>query len=219
MHTSSDEPRDDLLELGERLRAARPQLTAAELDHVKLRVRRRVARPERKGTAFMKSRLAIMLMLVLGLMLSTTGAGLAISGVAGSDDAAGNQYCGPDSGYTPGPDSSGDDCDTTTHNCVDDNSGNDNSGNGSAEDCDKSGTKSGTKPDNADNGVLGVQKGGGNDDTSSSSPPVDTAAPQQVATSESGQLAFTGYAGILVLVLGLGLLTMGVVLRRRTRTE
>jgi hypothetical protein len=212
MNTSSDEPRDDLLELGERLRAARPQLTAAELDDVKLRVRRRVARPERKGTAFMKSRLAIMLMLVLGLMLSTTGAGLAISGVAGSDDAAGNQYC-DNSGSTT-PDNSGNtgDCNTTTTTttptCADENAGN-----ASGENCDKSGTK-------PDTGVLGVQKGGDNGNTtSSSSPPVDTAAPQQVATSESGQLAFTGYAGILVLVLGLGLLTMGVVLRRRTRTE
>jgi hypothetical protein len=217
MNTSSDEPRDDLLELGDRLRAARPQLTAAELDDVKLRVRRRVARPESKGTGFMKSRLAIMLMLVLGVMLSTTGAGLAISGVAGSDDAAGNQYCAPDSssGYT-GPGNSG----TTTNGCdhthktkCADKSASGNSGNGS-------GNSSGEKCHKPDNGVLGVQKGGGGKgDTSTPTTPVDTAAPQQVATSGSGQLAFTGYAGLLVLVLGLGLLTTGVILRRRTRTE
>ena len=40
----------------------------------------------------MKSRLALTLMIVAGLMLSTTGAGLAISGNSGSGNAATNQY-------------------------------------------------------------------------------------------------------------------------------
>ena len=35
----------------------------------------------------MKSRLAILATLVLGMLLSTTGAGLAISGMSGSGDA------------------------------------------------------------------------------------------------------------------------------------
>jgi hypothetical protein len=184
MNTSSDEPRDDLLELGERLHAARPRLTPAELDDVKLRVRRRVAHTSGKGTPFMKSRLAIMLMLVLGLMLSTTGAGLAISGAAGSNDAAGVQYCGAGQ---------------TTPAC------------------------NNNHPSN-NNGTLGVQKTGSKPTTSNESGPApaavqETSAPQQVATSSGGQLAFTGYAGIGVLVLGLGLLCTGVVLRRRTRNE
>ena len=42
----------------------------------------------------MKSRLAILLMLVLGMVFSTTGAGLAIQGLT-SDDASVSQY-GPD---------------------------------------------------------------------------------------------------------------------------
>lgn len=40
----------------------------------------------------MRSRLAITLMLVLGLMLSTTGVGLAISGSSGSGSAGNAQY-------------------------------------------------------------------------------------------------------------------------------
>ena len=40
----------------------------------------------------MKSRLALMLMIVAGLMMSTTGATLAITGSSGSGSAAVNQY-------------------------------------------------------------------------------------------------------------------------------
>ena len=40
----------------------------------------------------MKSRLSILLMLVLGLMLSTTGATLAVTGFASQDNAADFQY-------------------------------------------------------------------------------------------------------------------------------
>jgi hypothetical protein len=40
----------------------------------------------------MKSRLAILSMLVFGMLLSTTGAGLAVSGVAGESDAGVAQY-------------------------------------------------------------------------------------------------------------------------------
>ena len=46
----------------------------------------------------MKSRLAILATLVLGMLLSTTGAGLAISGMSGSGDAGVAQY-----GPTPTP--------------------------------------------------------------------------------------------------------------------
>jgi hypothetical protein len=40
----------------------------------------------------MKSRLALMLMIVAGLMLSTTGATLAVTGSSGSGSAAQNEY-------------------------------------------------------------------------------------------------------------------------------
>lgn len=40
----------------------------------------------------MRTRLAITTTLVLGLLLSTTGAGLAVSGIAGGGSAAGEEY-------------------------------------------------------------------------------------------------------------------------------
>src|ERR687895_2094599 len=88
-----------------RLRDERPQISELELDRIKQRVRRR-ARTPRKGQ-FMRSRLAILLTLVLGLTLSTTGAGLALQGQGPSDDAAVSQYrpggAGGEEGESPHP--------------------------------------------------------------------------------------------------------------------
>ena len=42
----------------------------------------------------MKSRLVILTMLVLGMLLSTAGAGLAVSGISGEKDASIAQYAG-----------------------------------------------------------------------------------------------------------------------------
>jgi hypothetical protein len=86
---------DDLQPVIDQLRANRPQATPLELDAVKQRVlRRRGAAPAGRGArsaTFMKSRLAILGMLVAGMLLSTTGAGMAISGLNG-DDASVSQY-------------------------------------------------------------------------------------------------------------------------------
>jgi hypothetical protein len=90
---------DDLQPVIDQLRANRPQATPLELDAVKQRVlRRRGAAPAGRGArsaTFMKSRLAILGMLVAGMLLSTTGAGMAISGLSG-DDASVSQYAAPD---------------------------------------------------------------------------------------------------------------------------
>jgi hypothetical protein len=82
---------DDVIRL---LRDRRPEATDLELDEIKQRVRRRAAQPRRAQP--MKSRLAILAMLVLGMLFSTAGAGLAVGGLAGSDSAAKSQY--PDIG-------------------------------------------------------------------------------------------------------------------------
>ena len=75
----------------DRLRAERPTASALELDAIKQRVRGRVARSGR--TESMRSRLAILGMLVLGMVLSTGGAGLAVSGFANPQgNAAQTQY-------------------------------------------------------------------------------------------------------------------------------
>jgi type VI protein secretion system component VasF len=86
---------DDLQRIADRLRAGRPQITALELDEISQRVRARVAARRRPRSAFMKSRLTILAMLVAGILLSTTGAGLAVSGMASGDDAAMSQYATP----------------------------------------------------------------------------------------------------------------------------
>jgi hypothetical protein len=77
---------DDITRL---LREERPQASELELDEVKRRVRQRVAR---KGQP-MRSRLAILAMLVVGILISGTGAGLAVQGFDQSgDDASQAQY-------------------------------------------------------------------------------------------------------------------------------
>ncbi|HEY7076916.1 MAG TPA: hypothetical protein VH418_16180 [Solirubrobacteraceae bacterium] len=82
---------DDVIRL---LREHRPEATALELDRIKQRARARVARPSRRSQR-MKSRLAILSMLVGGLLMSMTGASLAISGMsANTRDAAVAQYGG-----------------------------------------------------------------------------------------------------------------------------
>jgi hypothetical protein len=67
---------DDVIRL---LREGRPQATEIELDQIKQRVRRRVAVPSGRKQS-MKSRVAILAMLVTGMLFSTAGAGLALSG-------------------------------------------------------------------------------------------------------------------------------------------
>ena len=106
MNHHDDQFRD--AELGpviDRLEAERPTATPLELDAIKQRVRGRVGRSRR--TESMRSRIAILATLALGMVLSTGGAGLAVSGFASqSDNAAQTQY--GTSTPTPGPDDEGD---------------------------------------------------------------------------------------------------------------
>jgi type VI protein secretion system component VasF len=83
---------DDLQRVADRLRASRPQLTALELDEVSQRVRARAAARRRPRSAFMKSRLTILAMLVAGMLLCTTGAGLAVSGLSSKGNASSAAY-------------------------------------------------------------------------------------------------------------------------------
>ena len=84
----------DLGPVVERLKAERPRLTALELDDISRRVHARAAVPARRRTRrgmIMKSRLAMLALLVCGLMVSGTGAGLAVQGSSGNGNAAQNQ--------------------------------------------------------------------------------------------------------------------------------
>jgi hypothetical protein len=114
MNHQDDLHADELHSVVEQLRANRPEATPLELDAVKRRVRQRVATGpagrRARSAAFMKSRLAILSMLVAGMLLSTTGAGLAVDGLTSRNDAAKFQYhkdergdvLGEDHGSQPG---------------------------------------------------------------------------------------------------------------------
>ncbi len=91
--SNHDDLQPDLQPVIDQLRANRPEATALELDAIKQRVRARSSQPARRRTRraqLMKSRLVILSMLVFGMLLSTAGAGLAVSGLTG--DASVSQY-------------------------------------------------------------------------------------------------------------------------------
>jgi hypothetical protein len=83
-------------ELERRLRSDRPELSAIRLDAVKGNVRRRVGTAGSAralpGRSFMKSRLALTAILVLGLMMTGTGATIAITGASDGGNAGVAQY-------------------------------------------------------------------------------------------------------------------------------
>ena len=96
---------DDIIRL---LREERPQASELELDDMKRRVLQRVRDP-RKGQP-MRSRLAILAMLVVGMLMSGTGAGLAVQGFDQSgSDASEAQYPPGGGGEVLGEEDSGGD--------------------------------------------------------------------------------------------------------------
>ena len=145
---------DDVISL---LQENRPEASALELDQIKQRARQRAAQPARRKQD-MKSRLAILLMLVAGMMFSATGAGLAVQGLTG-DDASVTQY----------------------------------------------------GAQNPPGDVLGEE------DESSD----DVQQPRQVESGANtgDELPFTGFLALPVLLGGVALLSAGLVLRRRTRSD
>jgi hypothetical protein len=188
MTRNDDHLRDaDLGPVIDMLRAERPTASALELDTVKRQVMSRVARNPQQGsrrTEFMRSRIAILGMLVLGLVLSTSGAGLAVSGLAGSDKAAVSQYghASPTptgGGGVLGEEESGGSMPSEQNNAP---SGDTNNNGGSN-----------LQPSRQVE--SGAQSGGGN------------------------ELPFTGFAAIPILLGGIALLSVGLVLRRRTSSD
>ena len=132
-----------------------------------------------KGT-FMKSSLALTLVLVAGFMLSTTGATLAISGSSGSGSASIAQYGSP-GGHL---------------------------GQHHRHHVKGADTKGGNKPNKTLSGP--------------SSPEVQVApaaAEQQAVVSTGSSLPFTGFLAIPLLVIGLGLIVVGAVIRLKSRNQ
>src|SRR5215213_2808801 len=83
----------ELEAVAHRMRAEAPEVTPLELDRLRRQIHARSARavtPRREQS--MKSRMAIVAMLVSGLVMSTAGTGLAVTGLTNTDSAAEGQY-------------------------------------------------------------------------------------------------------------------------------
>jgi hypothetical protein len=180
---------DDLQPVIDQLRANRPEATALELDAIKQRVRARAGQPARRRTRraeLMKSRLVILTMLVLGMLLSTAGAGLAVSGLSGNPSASTAAY--PSTTPTATPTASP-------------------GGGGVLGDTDQ-GSGQNVSPEDTGGGGTSPSGGGGN--------AVQPARQVEAGANTSGSsLPFTGFAAIPILFGGLVLLGGGLVLRSR----
>jgi hypothetical protein len=152
----------------------------------------------------MKSRFAMMAMIVVGLLMSGTGAGLAVSGSDATGNAALSQYPQNTTPPTPSQPSAGGTLPTTTTG-------------GSS--CDENGDGV-VSPSEAAKEGCGAVKGETEESAPAASAPAQreqAAQPtRQVAAGGGDELPFTGFAAIPILVIGMGLLAGGLVLRRRT---
>jgi hypothetical protein len=175
-----------------RLEAERPTASDLELGLIAHRVRERVAPSARRSrrTEFMRSRLAIIAMLVSGMLLSTGGGALAVSGLSSTKGHAALQQYGQDNG------DKGDKGDRGGEEgggvLGEENSGGPSGGGG-------------TNP--------GTTSGGGGEQGVQPARQVEAGAQN---AEQGGQLPFTGFAAIPILLGGVALLSAGLILRRRT---
>jgi hypothetical protein len=192
----------ELQDIEETLRANRHEASPLELDRIKLQAIRQAERTRpsliahQKGT-FMKSRLALTLLLVAGFMFSTTGATLAISGSSGSGSAATSQYVAPHNEGKP-----------HEHGVKGEN------------------TKGGECVNGANSGAGGNGgNGNGNDCNTLEAEPVAVetepapAAEQQAVVSSGSSLPFTGFVAIPLLIIGVGMILVGAVIKLKSRKD
>jgi len=182
----------------------------------------------------MKSRLAIMAMLVSGLLVSGTGAGLAVSGISGNNDASIAQYGEDETKTQPPASTSFESCDankdgtvTPTEDMNGDKPGCEDidvlpttTEGGGGDDCDTNGDGVISPSEAAAKGCGGV-KGDTDEDSSpgNNAPENRESGAQPTRQAEANgadELPFTGFAAVPILIGGIALLAAGLVLRRRT---
>jgi hypothetical protein len=207
----------ELEDIEDTLRANRHEASPLELDRIKLQAIRQAAqgRPSfvaRQKGAFMKSRLAMMLVIAAGFMLSTTGAGLAISGSSSSGSAAGSQYtpAGVEEHGGQKPEGQGvKGAATKGGNECAENGANGNGANGNAGNSGANGNGSNcnhSEPAAAETAPAEVEVA-----------PVP--AEQQAVVSNGSSLPFTGFVAIPLLIIGVLMVVGGALLRLKSRKE
>jgi hypothetical protein len=212
-HSNRNRTPAELKAIEDALHAERHTASPLELDAIKLQAIRQAERSRtslnvsKKGS-FMKSRLALTVLLVAGFMLSTTGATLAISGSSGSGSAASTQYQPPGS---EGEHNGGNHHPEHGVKGAHENSGK----------CTEGGNNGGGGGGNGGN--SGANNGSGNGcNTLAPTAEVEVApaAAEQTAVVSSGSsLPFTGFVAIPLLIIGLALIVGGAVLGIKSRKD
>jgi len=181
---------DDLENLGHQLRAATSDPSEAQL----ARMRRRALGPVARRASRARPGLLIAL-LTAGILSTSAGATMAVSGISSRQDASVAQYGG---GVVP------------ANGTVSGDSGGSGAGD-TADDADSlGGNASGSGEPAPGEPAPGPA-------TLADAPASDAAPNAEQQVLDGSSLPFTGYAGITAFLLGLGLLGAGLVLRRGSR--
>jgi hypothetical protein len=201
MKPSRDIP-DEFLGVAEQLESHRPQLSGLDADAIKLRAMANGAKTatsnSMKGT-FMRSRLAITSMLAFGVLMTSSGAALGVSALSTTPSASQAQY-----GQVLSETATGEEPGASTL-----------SGGGNGEVAGNSAGGGEVAGDSASGGEVAGDSASGEVAGDSADAPLATAqASRQLESGGGGELPFTGYAAVPTLLIGIGLLAMGLILRR-----